>query len=130
MKKMWIRNRKGKLHFRSKMLFGVLVLAIIVGLGAGPYTARGQGRAEQASGQIGLFDPFALTTIYVDAPQGLSVAGALQGAPASDGMAMGSPVLIPYRPPIRSPFRPPWTPGPPSGEPGPPPWSPGPPWGR
>jgi hypothetical protein len=143
MKKMWIRNDKRKVGLEAKVLLAASALAVVIGLGSGSYTAQAQTPSEPPSGQIPFFDPFRLTTIYVDAPQILSTTGGLSGAAiplptgvtegnpgavASSGVVVGSPVLIPQRKPIRSPFRPPWVPpGPPDVPPGPPPVPPGPP---
>jgi hypothetical protein len=136
MNKMWNRNGKHKAGLKTSALLGALVLAVVVGLGAGPSAAQGQTRSEPPPGQIDFFDPFRLTTIRVAAPRVLPAlpgtggdatevppTGLAEGNPsldASGGVVVRAPVLIPARPPIRSPHRPPWAPGKP-------PWVPGPP---
>ena len=137
MKEMWSRNKKDKLHLESEILFLVLALAVFLGLGAGTYTALGQTPAEPPPGKMRFFDPFTMTTIYVDARQGASntnssndsgtpppVIGAASSPVASySGSQAAQPnVIVPERKPIRSPYRPPWVPGPPPWPPGPPPW--------
>jgi len=144
MKKMWNRNGKHKAGLETRVLLGALVLAVVVGFGAGLSTAQAQTPKEPPPGQIKFFDPFRLTTISVPAPRvlpatarsGGSAAAPLPvgltesnpGVVASGGVVVQSPVLIPVRPEIRSPYRPPWAPGKPPWAPGKPPWVPGPPF--
>ncbi len=141
MKKMWNRNAENKAGLTTSVLLGAMMLAVVVGLGAGPSSAQGQTQNEPPPGQIQFFDPFRLVTIRVAAPRVLPAllrtagdvaetppAGSAQGNPvldASGGVVLRSPVLIPVRPAIRSPHRPPWAPGRPPWVPGPPPGPPG-----
>ena len=130
MRKMWNRNGKHKVDLKTRVLLGALVLAVVVGFGAGPYPAQAQTPNDPAPGQIKFFDPFMLTTMSVAAPRVLpatarSSVGAAAPLPvgltestprvvASGGVVVRAPVLIPVRPEIRSPYRPRWAPGKPA----------------
>jgi long-subunit fatty acid transport protein len=60
MSKMSIGNKTGNL--RSKVLLGVLVLAVMVGLSSGLYASSANISADNSlSGQTSIFDPFNLT---------------------------------------------------------------------
>ena len=138
MKKIRTQSRKDKSHVETRILLAVLVIVVIVGLGATTYTASGAERDRLPPGRMRYFDPFRLTTIYLDVPESAPMTG-IASAPETESsprvMGAGAvpvytsgPIMIPYRPPIRSPFRPPWTPGPPGNRPpftppGPPPWA-------
>jgi len=139
MKKIWIQSRKGRSRFEDRLLLAVLVIVVVIGLGATTYTASGAERDRLPSGRLRYFDPFRLTTFYLDVPESApmaAIATAPETEPSPIAMeASAIPVyasghiMIPYRPTIRSPFRPPWVPGPPGPRPpftppGPPPWAP------
>lgn len=128
----WKQCKKGRSRFEARILLAVLV---IVGLGAITYTASGAERDRLLSGRTRYFDPFRLTTIYLDVLESepmadiASVSERLSSprvTPAIQVTANNNnngrrPIFIPGRPTIRSNFRPDWVPGPPPwGPPGPP----------
>jgi len=132
----WTQSKKGRSRFEARILLAVLATVVIVGLGATTYTASGAERDRLPSGRTRYFDPFSLTTIYLDVLESAPMAG-IASAPetessprvmparpisVNDNNNGRRPIFIPGRPPIRSHFRPGWVPGPP-------PWGPpGPPW--
>ena len=120
MKEMCVRNKKNKLSLYPEIILGTL--AVIVALSSAAYAALDNTDNENKplSGQMRLFDPFALRTIT-------PVTGSSSNPAISNSGIRLSPVRIPFRPALRSPYRPPWVPGPPPWPPGPPPWPPGPP---
>ena len=136
--KIWTQSKKGRSRFEARILLAVLVIVVIVGFGATAYAASGTQRERSPSGQMRYFDPFRLTTIYLDVPESAPMA-AIASAPETESsprvmeasavpVYASGPIMIPNRPTIRSPFRPPWTPGPPVNRPpftppGPPPWA-------
>lgn len=136
MKKIRTQSRKDRSRFKARILLVVLAVVVIIGLGATTYTASGAERDRLPSGRLRYFDPFKLTTIYLDVPESVPMAGTeppprvMEASPVlvnPSGLPTQSPIIIPYRPTIRSPFRPPWVPGPPVSQPpftppGPPPW--------
>ena len=124
--KIWTQSKKGRSRFEARILLAVLVIVVIVGLGATTYTASGAERDRLPSGQMRYFDPFRLATIYLDVPESAPMTG-IASAPETEpsprvmeaspvtvytgGLLLRSPIIIPYRPTIRSPFRPPLVPG-------------------
>ena len=137
--KIWTQSRKDRSRFEARILLGVLVIVVIIGLAATTYTASGAERDRLPPGQMRYFDPFRLTTIYLDVPESAPITG-IASAPetspsltategtstelSTSGLLLRSPIMVSSRPPIRSPFRPPWVPGPPPViPPGPPPWA-------
>ena len=141
MKKRRTQSRKDRSRFEARILLVALAIVVIVGLGATTYTASGAERDRLPSGRMRYFDPFRLTTIYLNVLESAPMAG-IASPPVTESpprvmetrpvpVYTSGPIMIPYRPTIRSPFRPPWVPGPPPViPPGPPPWVPGPPpWG-
>jgi len=121
MKKIWTQSRKDRSRFEARLL-AVLVIVVIVGLGATTYTASGAEWGRLPSGRLRYFDPFRLTTFYLDVSESAPMAGIAsppetastprvmetRTVPAyTSGLLLQSPIMIPYRPTIRSPFRPP-----------------------
>jgi len=135
--KIWTQSRKDKSRFEARILLGVLVIVVIIGLGTTTYTVSGAERDRLPPGRMRYFDPFRLATIYLDVPESTPMTG-IANAPETESSprvteasavpVYSSPIMVSSRPPIRSPFRPPWVPGPPGPRPpftppGPPPWA-------
>lgn len=136
MKEIRTQSRKDRSRFEARIVLVALAIVVIIGLGATTYTASGAERDRLPSGQMRYFDPFRLTTIYLDVPESAPMAG-IASAPETASSprvteagavpVYSPPIMISHRPTIRSPFRPPWVPGPPVSRPpftppGPPPW--------
>ena len=136
--KIWTQSKKGRSRFEARILLAVLVIVVVVGLGATTYTASGAERDRLPSGRLRYFDPFRLTTFYLDVPESApmaAIATAPETEPSPIAMEASAvpvyarrPIMIPNRPTNRSPFRPPWAPGPPDNRPpftppGPPSWA-------
>ena len=109
MSNMCIGNEKGKLSLKSKVLLGVLALAVIAGLGTGVYAASATSADKLLSGQTGMLDPFTLQSTSLSVLQRVSVSES-----DSDMVPVmlldeiiTPPVRIPFRPALRTPFRPP-----------------------
>lgn len=114
--KIWTQSKKGRSRFEARILLAVLVIVVIVGLAATTYAASGTQRGRSQSRQMSYFDPFRLTTIYLDVPESapMPVIASPPETRSSPRLMAASPVrlyasnpiMIPYRPTIRSPFRP------------------------
>jgi hypothetical protein len=112
MKKIWTQNRKDKSRFEIRLL-AVLVTVVILGLSAATYTASGAERDDRLqSGQLRYFDPFDLTTFYLDMPESAPMTNIMSAPIANPPLIImkSSTVIIPIRPTIRTPFRPPLVP--------------------
>ena len=120
--KILTQSRNDRSRFETRILLGVLVIVVIVGFGATTYTASGAERDRLSSGRLRYFDPFELATIYLDVPESAPIVGiasppetepslrVMRASPVLNnpsGLPTQSPIIIPYRPTIRSPFRPP-----------------------
>ena len=112
-----IRNKKSKLSLKSKILLGVLALAVIVGLGSAVYGASDNTNNENKPlfGQMSFFDPFMLRTITLPAGSSSAVR-ILSGAISRPAIRTPLPRLssvdwepiawVPIRKPLRTRIRP------------------------
>jgi len=114
--------------FKLKIAFGMLVFAIVAGMGT--YSASAANTNNQ-NGQISFFDPFELTVYYLnisDNGSNATISGGAGILPQANlqevtAIIVRPQIRVPYRPQLRSPFRPPWVHEPTA------PWYPGnPPW--
>jgi len=80
MSNMCIGNKKGKLSLKSKVLLGVLALAVIAGLGTGVYAASAASADKLLSGQTSILDPFTLQSTRLSVSQRVSVSESLKYA--------------------------------------------------
>ena len=112
MSNMCIGNEKGKLSLKSKVLLGVLALAVIAGLGTGVYAASATSAGKLLSGQtgIGILDPFTLQSTRLSVLQRVSVSESdsdMVPVMLLDEIITPPEIRIPFRPALRTPFRPP-----------------------
>ncbi len=110
MSNMCIGNEKGKLSLKSKVLLGVLALAVIAGLGTGLYAASATSADNLLSGQTGILDPFTLQSTRLSVSQRVGVSESdsdMVPVRLLDEIIIPPEIRIPYRPAIRTPFRPP-----------------------
>ena len=110
MSNMCIGNKKGKLILKSKVLLGVLALAVIAGLGTGVYAASAASADKLLSGQTGILDPFTLQSTRLSVSQRVSVSengSDIVPVMLLDEIILPAEIRIPFRPALRTPFRPP-----------------------
>ncbi len=97
-------KKKGRPNFKRMTLLGTLVLIILAGLSAAEYAVASDNTVQVLpSDQMSIFDPFLLSSTVFRAVDDTDS--------DSSGVVLSeqSPILIPYRPVVRSPFRPPMT---------------------
>jgi len=113
---MRIRNKKGRLSLKHKILLAGFVLAVIVALGTVIHAASGNTDNEDKPlfGQMSYFDPFALRTITLPA-ESISAVRILSVGTSRPAIRTPLPqppsgwqpiVWVPIRPPLRTPLRP------------------------
>jgi hypothetical protein len=123
MREVCIKERSGKVNFKFKTLLEGLFLLLFLGLGFSAQAAPnnvGSDTDQQTSGRISYFDPFNLTTIYIElsssrmvvlrGPQRQPVRPLVVTNPAMAASEISKTlqeIRIPFRPAIRSPYRPP-----------------------
>ncbi len=110
MSNMCIGNEKGKLSLKSKVLLGVLALAVIAGLGTGVYAASATSADKLLSGQTGILDPFTLQSTRLSVSQRVGVSESdsdMVPVMLLDEIIAPLEIRIPFRPALRTPFRPP-----------------------
>jgi len=110
MSNMCIGNKKGKLSLKSKVLLGVLALAVIAGLGTGVYAASATSSDKLLSGQTGILDPFTLQSTSLSVSPKVSVSESdsdMVPVMLLDEIITPPEIRIPFRPALRTPFRPP-----------------------
>jgi len=97
-------KKKGRLVFKRMTFLGMLALIILAGLSAAGYAVASDNTLQVLpSDQMSIFDPFLLSsTVFSTVDDGDSESGSVI-------LSEQSPILIPYRPVVRSPFRPPMT---------------------
>jgi len=97
-------KKKGRLNFKRMTILGTLALVILAGLSAAGYAVASDSTVQVLpSDQMSIFDPFLLSsTVFSTVDDTDSDSGGVI-------LSEQSPILIPYRPVVRSPFRPPMT---------------------
>ena len=117
MEEVRIRNKKGRLRLKTKIMLAGFVLAVIVALGTVIQAASDNTDNEDKPlfGPMSYFDPFALRTITLPA-EGNSAARILSVGTSRPAIRTPLPqptnfswvpiVWVPIRPPLRTPLRP------------------------
>lgn len=102
MKDNWIRNKGRKIGFKSRLLLGVIALAVTLGFGTAVQVVPKNMTTESSLSETEIFDPFTLSfdvpVTENDENTDMLVSGISKRQP---------PIRIPYRPELRSPIRPP-----------------------
>jgi len=102
MKDSWIRNKGRKFGFKSRLLLGLMALAVTVGFGTAVQVVPNNMTPESPLSETDILNPFTLSfTVPV------TEAGEDAGMLTLDTAKTQPQIRIPYRPALRSPIRPP-----------------------
>lgn len=106
MSKSGFDKRSCKKHLKTKVLLGVLVFAVVTGIGAATHAISYKNYGKTDTDQVRFLDPFKCSVIYVPCQSSVNRSG--EGWKKIDCPPRKSPVIVPPKPRCRTPYRPHW----------------------
>jgi len=98
-------NKNSRECFLRGILLGIIVLAVLAGLGTAGYAATSGSKSQTLEpDQISIFDPFLLSSTIVSVKESSVSSYVYSGSIKLSDLPV---IQIPSRPVLRSPFRPP-----------------------
>jgi hypothetical protein len=104
-----IRDRLNRFHLRASVLSGILVFAVVMGIGTVTRAVSVKHKDQVPSGKTCFLNPFKCKTIYVAKLSGKdSKAISKENWTTVKCLPQCPPVVAPHKPTCRTPYQPPW----------------------